>query len=712
MRAARILASLLSILIGTDASARAGDRPRVVVLAFDGMDANRVKTMLDAGDLPNLARLARSGTFTPILPPPLANSPICWGTLLTGVTANEHGLHDFVKRSMGAIPFPALCGPHPEDVALTSLGADEKKALAGAFEVAVDALPPTIPFARTGLTAPSLFEALDAAGVRCDGVRVPIDFPPPKLKNGRILSGLFAPDVAGGPGAWFVYTNDERATDVASTDTGGTAIKIHEGTDHALHAELLGPRDFAKCARLEQRLLDLAKDRSFSAKVARKHVEDELDEARRTPLVAPVVFTPDFAARSLAIETPARKEVVREGAWSDWFRIRFTCDGGLAIDALARFVVEDCHVDADGVDRVRVFVPPLSRTPEKHYPNVPIAEPPDFAPRLARDLGPFATLGWASCTNAFKDGEIPFATFVQSLERTMQDDEKLLLHELASSDWDFLFAATMFTDHAGHGSAVTPEDRAANTTAFGKTFAGGRLLHESYREADRIVGEVAAALRPDDTLLVLSDHGMVDFHTGVNLNSWLESEGFAVRDPNAQNAGLLTWVDWKKTRAYALGLGTIYLNLEGREPNGIVAAEDAAALKRQIISRLRALADPEHRDAAVVRDVFDGAAIWGGAGSERLPDLAVGFEAGYRASWQSTLGGLEPSVFVANGKSWRMDHCSLAPDVVPGVLFSSRALDVKTTPTALDFAPTLLDLFGVAAPKRFTGRSLVPNSGR
>ena len=84
----------------------------------------------------------------------------------------------------------------------------------------------------------------------------------------------------------------------------------------------------------------------------------------------------------------------------------------------------------------------------------------------------------------------------------------------------------------------------------------------------------------------------------------------------------------------------------------------------------------------------------------------VGFERGYRVSWQTTLGGGGAEVIEDNAFRWSGDHCSVDPSLVPGILLSSRALRTEGA-SVIDIAPTILDLLGVPRPKEWEGRSLV-----
>ena len=94
---------------------------------------------------------------------------------------------------------------------------------------------------------------------------------------------------------------------------------------------------------------------------------------------------------------------------------------------------------------------------------------------------------------------------------------------------------------------------------------------------------------PDTPILIVSDHGFHSFRQSVNLNTWLVQEGFmalrassrARRQPQDLFGGGTFWenVDWTRTKAYAMGLGQIYVNLKGREGHGIVAPDESKACR-------------------------------------------------------------------------------------------------------------------------------------
>jgi predicted AlkP superfamily phosphohydrolase/phosphomutase len=209
---------------------------------------------------------------------------------------------------------------------------------------------------------------------------------------------------------------------------------------------------------------------------------------------------------------------------------------------------------------------------------------------------------------------------------------------------------------------------------------------------------------PQDTLMVISDHGFSDFRRAVHLNTWLLREGFLTLDLpfNTGDAEGFVHVDWSATTAYSAGLNAIYLNLAGRERQGILPLAQKDAVADRIARRLEALRDPRTGEAAVAtvyraRDVYSGEAL------ASAPDLIVGWNAGYRSSWQTALGAVPREIFVDNTDEWRGDHC-IAAHLVPGVFLSNRKARYRDLRLA-DIPVTLLDQYGVPPGAGMTGRA-------
>jgi len=228
-------------------------------------------------------------------------------------------------------------------------------------------------------------------------------------------------------------------------------------------------------------------------------------------------------------------------------------------------------------------------------------------------------------------------------------------------------------------------------------------LLETYKLVDETIGWVREKAA-DATLVVMSDHGFARFDRAVHLNTWLMQEGFLwpTRPSNLSDEASFANVDWSRTRAYAVGLNSIYVNQKSRERDGIVAeGEETRQVRAEITERLLRFRDPSNSKPVVLSV---------GAPEGKLahaPDLIVGYAPGYRASWQSALGAIPGTPLEDNLDEWRGDHC-IDPKSVPGVLLSNRKTDVED-PRLEDLTVTLPEAFGVRKEDRMGGRNLYPH---
>jgi len=244
---------------------------------------------------------------------------------------------------------------------------------------------------------------------------------------------------------------------------------------------------------------------------------------------------------------------------------------------------------------------------------------------------------------------------------------------------------------------------------FGERIQLSEAIPAIYRQMDRIIGDVLGKLSPADTLLVISDHGFQTFRRQVHLNNWLAQEGYLALKPlTKDNRNYLLFVDWSKTRAYACGLGFIYLNLQGREPNGIVTREQARDLMDEIKKKLLKAEDPEGGER-ICSEVYIPRDIHTGDHLALEADLIPGFKAPYRVGWSTSSGGLsalnQGGVYQAgpicsdNDSNWSGDHVSMALSEVPGVFFCNRKVAIPEGGVrSLQIAPTALKLLGVPIP--------------
>jgi predicted AlkP superfamily phosphohydrolase/phosphomutase len=237
--------------------------------------------------------------------------------------------------------------------------------------------------------------------------------------------------------------------------------------------------------------------------------------------------------------------------------------------------------------------------------------------------------------------------------------------------------------------------------------AYGRTIEELYCRADELVGKALQHVDDRTVLFVLSDHGFASFERGVNLNAWLLENGYLALKENAAGRDYLKDVDWSRTRAYTFGLAGIYINLKGRESQGIVGkGAEATALKRELAGKLSGLDDSGR---LAIRKAWPSDSLYKGPYLDAAPDLIVGYADGYRASWDAAVGKVTPNVFENNQKAWSGDHC-IDPHLVPGVLFCNREI-AAADPGIEDMAPTALDLFGIPVPAYMEGKSVLAPRG-
>jgi predicted AlkP superfamily phosphohydrolase/phosphomutase len=226
------------------------------------------------------------------------------------------------------------------------------------------------------------------------------------------------------------------------------------------------------------------------------------------------------------------------------------------------------------------------------------------------------------------------------------------------------------------------------------------VIEDMYQRMDQVVGDAMRHVDSKTALFVLSDHGFCAFDRGVNLNAWLRENGY-LSVAGDSDGKYFAGVDWKATRAYALGLGGIYLNLRGREPEGTVSpGAQARELKKELMEKLSNLPDA-HSGSVAIRNVYDADSIYSGPYLEKAPDLIIGYQEGYRTAWGAAVGRTSGPVFEQNDKAWSGDHC-VDPPLVPGVLFANRTIDAND-PGLEDLAPTILRLFGVDPPAWMEG---------
>lgn len=616
---------------------------RVVILGLDGLDFGLTEKMLGEGKLPHLASLGDKGCFRPLgstLPP---ISPVAWSSFQTGVNPGKHNIFDFLTPDLRTYqPKLSSVDIRPPRRALR-LG--KLRFPLGKADVRL--LRKSKPF----------WNVLGEYGIFSSILRVPITFPAEKLR-GVQLSAMCVPDLRGTQGMFSHYTT-RRAQEGEKT---GGEVHIVERAGDTVRAELIGP-------------------------------PHPLNPAGGN-LKLPFVVTLNGDGRAVLKVNGEKHELVAE-RYTEWVRVRFHVMPGMNVSGVCKFLLLRTTPELD------LYVTPINIDPES--PAMPIGYPAVYPVYLAKRQGTYATLGLAEDTWALNERVLSDEHFIEQCVDFDREREAMFFDSLDKVDRGLCVCVFDGTDRMQHMFwRYLDEQHPARPQVVPEPFRN--VIEDLYRRMDDLVGRTVARCGNDGTMLmVLSDHGFNTFRRGIDLNRWLEENGYLVVDDARRHEEHLAGVDWSQTRAFALGLTGIFINLKDKYSQGIVSPDEAAALRQEIAERLMKLVDSQTGTQAVKRAYVPQHA-YRGPYTDHAPDVIVGYDRGYRVSWEAAIGKTTREVFHDNTKAWSGDHC-VDPSVVPGVLFCNRKIETEK-PRLLDIGPTVLDLFGIAVPDYMDGKPL------
>ena len=649
----KLLIITLLLVVAIPAVAR-----KVLVLGYDGMDPRLVAEYRAQGLMPAFDRvLAGGGQLIDLgtsIPP---QSPVAWSTFITGMDPGGHGIFDFIHRD------PSTLVPY--------LSTSDAKGPDAFWELGSWRLPRGGGEVKNLRHGVAFWQLLDTVQVDATVFKVPANFPPVPT-DARTLSGMGTPDIQGTYGQYTYVTDDP----LAERDLSGGALRAVYLEDGRCETVIEGP-------------VNIFREGAPAATV-------------------PLAITLDRDSRTALVEVDGQRLLLKEGEWSDWLTLEFRL---VPLLKSVRGVVRVFLMETQPY--LRVYVTPVQIDPAA--PEMPISTPEDYSRELAEALGPFYTMGLPVNTKALEEGIFTDEDYLSQSDLVFAERKLQLAHELVrfnARDDGFLFFYFNYPDQDCHMWWRSIDPRSPLHAACAQEHH--ERIPEIYQTLDGLLGGVLDTVDEETLVMVMSDHGFAPYRRSFHVNAWLRENGYLAleRGVHPGDVAYLEGIDWSRTRAYAVGINGLYLNLRGREQHGIVTpGAEADTLLAELVTKLEATEDPAVGTLAI-KYAYRASDIYHGDHAGSGPDMVLGYHRGWRGSNESALGEVPAEIFVDNEQKWSGDHCQAA-DEVPGILLSTRPITIDD-PDLADMAPTILRLFGVEPPPHMTGRDFfkIQTAGR
>jgi predicted AlkP superfamily phosphohydrolase/phosphomutase len=340
-------------------------------------------------------------------------------------------------------------------------------------------------------------------------------------------------------------------------------------------------------------------------------------------------------------------------------------------------------------------------------------------------------------------GEPGVERFLGELIYCTEQRIKTISYLLEKKPWDIFMGVFIGIDRIQHylWQYIHPVEKKQLSSREQRIVA---QVVEYYKKLDNFFGNLIEWFKGEADLFVISDHGFGPLHNKMYINRWLEENGYLsvyrtrlrmvsikrsifylirsivrILDPLKlrKKVGIklkhiermsaydfLDCIDWTKTIAYSASNTEqgIYLNVQGREPQGIVNNNrEYEMLRDEIIQRLKELKDPETGEK-VVTQIFKREELYQGAYVEEAPDIILFLKDGEwlidvqlkdilyeKASWYTGFGTHRlDGIFIAYGSNIR------------------KGVEI-TEAHIVDIAPTILYHQQLPVPQEMDGRPLL-----
>lgn len=622
---------------------------KVIALGFDGMDPELLKRFIAEGIMPNFERLLKKGghlgKLKTTMPP---QSPVAWSSFITGTNPGGHGIYDFIHRD------PSSFTPY--------LSTSQSTDATSKFKLGTWNIPLNSGKVELMRKGPAFYSVLEEHGVDSTLFQIPANFPVTS-KDVKAVSGMGTPDILGDYGTLTYFT--ETHLEGSEHFNGARIVRVRP-IDHVIKTTLVGPKNSLK----------------------------EGSPATEIPLT----INRDPWESSIRINIDDQNIVLKQGEWSEWIPLKYKLMPMFAsVSGMVRFYVKEVH------PYFKLYCSPINVDPME--PSMPICSPAGYSREISQAVGRFYTQGLPADTKALSLGVLNNDEYLSQAKIVLDENLRVFEHEFERFKEGFFFFYFSSVDQNCHMLWRCMDTKHPLYDDKNSAEVKGAVRY-FYTKMDQALGLAMTKLDDQTVLMALSDHGFAPFHREFHLSTWLLEEGFTAvtQREGLDQSDFYKYVDWSKTKAYALGINGIYINLEGRENHGSVKPDEMQAIKSQIIAKLSKVKD--HKTGInVVAQVFDADQIYSGPYRDMAPDLLVGYERGYRISDDSILGKFPNGTIADRTNAWSADHC-MAPDRVPGILLINRPSEVKD-PALWDMAPTILNALGLPVPSAMEGKNIL-----
>jgi len=305
------------------------------------------------------------------------------------------------------------------------------------------------------------------------------------------------------------------------------------------------------------------------------------------------------------------------GEWSAWkilpFKVR-----GKEINGPLRFKLIELSPDGQNLRLYRSQI----------YPTTGFTHPPELAEELLREIGPFQEcisdepflFKWVDLQTATEEAQYQANWMARATDYLMK-----------KIDWSIYYTQWHYVDLIEH-NFLAMIDPVSPTYTPSKEDQGWKVLRQGYKMADDYIGALLKNADEKTLVVIVSDHGCVpDVRKAIPLNLF-KKEGLIVTKRNKEGK---EEIDWSKTKVWVEKPGNcdIYINLKGRDPQGIVEPEDYEKVRDQVLDILLSWKDPNNgkHPVAIALKKEDAALVnyWG----DRVGDIFFVHSAGYAWSW-------------------------------------------------------------------------------